>query len=113
MSRRRFRYVIPFFLALGLVGASLALAGSGGKSGHGHQGQSSTFFTSLSGRQEVRAIHTKGTGQLKLTMTNSTTFSYELTFSGLSSNATAAHIHFAQFGVSAPGNIIVDLCGGT
>jgi hypothetical protein len=111
MKRRRFRYVVPLALALSLAGASLALAGSGGKGGKGPHGQSSTFFASLNGHQEAPAIHTKGTGQLKLTMTDPNTFSYELTFSGLSGNATLAHIHFAQPNVS--GGVIVDLCGGT
>ena len=110
MSRRRFRYVVPLVLALSLVGTSLALAGSGAKRGHGPNSNANTFSARLSGHQEAPAVHSKGAGQLKLTLTdNDTKFSYELTFSGLSGNATLAHIHFAQPNVS--GAVIVDLCG--
>jgi hypothetical protein len=111
MSRTRFRYVVPTVLALSLAASSFAIAAGGGKSGKGNHGQSGSFFASLSGREEVPAIHTGASARFKLTMTNSTTFSYELTYSGLSGNPAAAHIHFAQPG--ANGGVIVDLCGGT
>jgi hypothetical protein len=113
--KRRFRFVIPIALALSLVGTSLALAGSqkGGpklKLGK-HGGGAGSVHADLSGRQEVPAIRTAGKGHLRLTMTNSTTFSYELTFSGLTSNVGAAHIHFGA--PATNGGVLVDLCGGT
>src|SRR5262245_20503038 len=59
MSNRRSWFAIAIVVALSLAASSLALAGGGVKTGSGHHGQSNTFFTSLSGRQEVPAIHTK------------------------------------------------------
>jgi len=114
MIRRRFRFVVPAVLVLSLAGASLALAGSQGggpKFKFKHNGGSGALHADLSGRQEAPAIHTAGRGHLTLTMTNSTTFSYELSYSGLSGSATAAHIHFAQPNVN--GAVVVDLCAGT
>ena len=43
-------------------------------------------------------------------MANPTRIDYELTYSNLSSTASAAHIHFAQPGVN--GGIVAFLCGG-
>jgi CHRD domain-containing protein len=110
MSRRRFRYVIPLVLALSLAGTSLALAGSGGKKGNGKHGQSNTFVASLSGHQEVPAIHTNGMGRLTLTINDDNMLSFELTYANLSSPAGAAHVHFAQPNVN--GGVSFFFCGG-
>jgi hypothetical protein len=63
----------------------------------------------LTGFQEVSPILSDGTGVFTASV-NSTSLTYTLTFSGLSSAATASHIHFGQKGVS--GNVFVFLCGG-
>lgn len=70
---------------------------------------------SLSGFAEVPSISTTGTGKLRLRIDPGTsTITYELTYSGLQGGAvTGAHLHFAQVGVAAPGNVIASLCGGT
>jgi hypothetical protein len=52
----------------------------------------------------------KGTTQVRIDY-DMNSISYELSYSGLSSPVTQAHIHFAQKGVN--GNIIVYLCDNT
>ena len=56
------------------------------------------------------AIHTAATGQLKLTVNSDNTLSFELTYSGLTAPATAAHVHFAQPNVN--GGVSFFFCGG-
>ena len=70
---------------------------------------------SLSGFAEVPSISTTGAGKLRLRIDPETsTITYELNYSGLQGGAvTGAHLHFAQVGVAAPGNVIASLCGGT
>ena len=63
----------------------------------------------LTGFQETPVPKlTDGTGTFSATV-NGQTLSYRLTFSNLSSPAFAAHIHFAEAGVT--GGIIAGLCG--
>jgi len=62
----------------------------------------------LTGFQEVPPKLSPGTGRFEATVTGST-LSYTLTYSTLSSNVLAAHIHFAQPGVN--GAIFLFLCG--
>ncbi len=65
----------------------------------------------LDGFQQVPSILTDGTGTFRAKISeDSTSISYTLTYSGLSSSVTAAHIHFAQPGVN--GGVIAFLCGG-
>src|SRR5258708_37862359 len=51
--------------------------------------------TRLTGFQQVPAILSNGTGVLTASV-GSSSLTYSLTFSNLSSSATAAHIHFGQ-----------------
>lgn len=62
----------------------------------------------LTGFQEVTPKLTTGTGTFSATITGNQ-LSYKLTFSGLSSDAFMAHIHFGQRAVN--GGIVVWLCG--
>jgi hypothetical protein len=58
------------------------------------------FATSLKGADEVPATDSKGTGQVTATLDTATkTFSYTVTYSGLTGPATMAHFH----GPAAPG----------
>jgi CHRD domain len=66
-----------------------------------------TFATNLSGFNEVPPILTNGTGTFHLTI-HGTSATYTETFSGLTSNATQSHIHFAERGVN--GGVFVFLC---
>jgi len=62
-----------------------------------------TFRTSLSGFKEVGntgPTNSPGSGQFQITLTSST-MTYTLTYSALSTPVTQAHVHFGQPGVSA------------
>jgi CHRD domain len=63
----------------------------------------------LDGFQQVPSLLTNGSGTFTATISQSS-ISYTLTYSGLSSQVTVAHIHFAQPGVN--GGVIAFLCGG-
>lgn len=102
--RRLVALAMAAALALGIVGVAMA---------NGTSDRRNSFKANLGGYQEVPAISTTGTGKLTLGLnTAGTELAYTLTWSGLQGgNAIAAHIHFAQPGVS--GGIVADLCGGT
>src|SRR5215218_10639589 len=89
--------------ALVLVGAvaAVAIAGGGGKK-HGLRAH-------LSGYQETPSLSTPATGRFKAKI-NGDTITYKLSYSGFPTPVTAAHIHFAQFGVD--GGVAAFLCGG-
>ena len=61
----------------------------------------------LSGFQEVLPLATSGTGRFDAHL-KPTSFTYELSYSGLDAPATQAHIHFGQKAVN--GGIVVFLC---
>lgn len=103
-SRRRIgmRFTVAA-AALSFLAAAYAVADPPGKGKH--------FHARLDGGQETPAISTAGTGEFTADLNEARTeLSFELKFSGLSSNATAAHIHIGQFDV--PGGIVIFLCGG-
>jgi hypothetical protein len=79
---------------------TIAIAGGGGKR---------ALKASLSGYQETPSISSPATGRFKAKI-NGDQIAYKLSYSGFTSTVTAAHIHFAQFGV--PGGIAAFLCGG-
>jgi len=97
MKRRVFIAVI---VAAGLV------TGRGGLAG---QDQGNGVGARLTGFQEVPPILSDGTGTFNGIL-SSTSLTYSLTFSGLSSSAFGSHIHFGERGVN--GAIVVFLCGG-
>jgi CHRD domain-containing protein len=102
-SRRRgTRFALTAVAFLFFV-ATYAAADPPGKQKH--------FHARLDGGQETPAISTAGTGEFTATLNEAgTELSYELKFSGLSSNAVASHVHLGQFGV--PGGVVFFLCGG-
>lgn len=68
-----------------------------------------TFFAArLSGFNEVPPILTDGSATFTAVVRGDT-LTYRLRFSGLTSPATQAHLHFAQRGVN--GNVFLFLCG--
>jgi len=71
------------------------------------EGSNATAKAKLSGFNEVTPKLTNGTGSFKATISGGT-LTYTLTFSGLSTDVTMAHIHFAQRGVN--GNVFLWLC---
>jgi len=50
----------------------------------------------LSGAEQVPPVQTAGTGKFQGTVAGSNSISYRLSFSGLSTPVTAAHIHFGK-----------------
>jgi hypothetical protein len=64
----------------------------------------------MSGYLEVPSVSTTGRGTIEAKIRNSTKIDYKLTYAGLSSTASQAHIHFAQPGVD--GGVVAFLCGG-
>jgi CHRD domain len=63
----------------------------------------------LSGYEEVPALSTPGVGEFKIDLNRAgDALDYTLTFSGLESDATQAHIHFENR--TNNGNIVVFLC---
>jgi len=114
MGRRRLRYAVPVVLALGLVGASLAIAaGQGPKQKHAvkHHSDRSQFETDLIGHNEVPVVHTKATGHLTLKVSDDQkSISYTLTYSGLNSAPLFSHVHVGQPNVN--GGVSFFLCGG-
>jgi hypothetical protein len=76
------------------IAAAFALAACGGSSG-----PATHFTAALSGANEVPAKTTSATGTADYTV-NGTTVNYTISFTGLSSNATVAHIHAGAAGVN-------------
>jgi hypothetical protein len=72
-----------------------------------------SFEAELNGYEEVPSVSTQGTGRFTAQVQGSgqdTRIEFELTYSGLTGAATAAHIHFAQRNVA--GAVSAFLCGG-
>jgi hypothetical protein len=75
-------------------------------------GGPSQFDAKLNSFKTSPSLFTGGTGTTQVRIDyEAQSISYELSYSGLSSPVTQAHIHFAQNGVN--GNIIVYLCDNT
>lgn len=74
-------------------------------------GDSDRARASLSGLQEVPVVSTTGRGRLKLEIISPTRVDYELTYEGMESPVTQAHIHIAQRNVN--GGIVLWFCGST
>lgn len=69
------------------------------------------FRGRMSGLQEAPVISTTGTGEFRGRLDKTEmTLDFELTYDGLSSAPSAAHIHLGQEGVN--GGVIAFLCGG-
>ena len=71
--------------------------------------QAERFSASLSGANEVPPINTAGAGNFEMADQQGI-ISFSLSFSGLSSSLTLAHLHFAPSKVA--GGVMIFLCGG-
>jgi len=70
-----------------------------------------SFSARLKGYEETPAINSAGTGQFSTSLnSNGTSLTYRLSYSGLGSAASVAHIHFGQR--AAAGGFVAFLCGG-
>ena len=65
----------------------------------------------LSGFQEVPVVSTTGTGRFRAEIISADEVRWELTYEGMESPVTQAHIHIAQRNVN--GGIVLWLCGTT
>lgn len=96
-------------LALALAGAlALTALASYGTAALGKKGELKA--RKMSGYLEVPSVSTAGRGTIETKITNSSKIEYKLTFSGLSGNPAAAHIHLGQTSVN--GGVVAFLCGG-
>jgi hypothetical protein len=108
MSSRRFRFALLIGLVVGLIGASIAVAATRhhGKGDHGDR-----FFAHLTGLGENPSINSGGSADLSLQIRdNPAQLTFTLTYSGLSGNPSAAHVHISQPGVN--GGVSFFFCGG-
>jgi CHRD domain len=98
--RRRALFVVPaLFLGLLYAYADAAFVPN-------------SFGALLIGYEEVPPVLTTGSGTVQLTISTArTSIHYSLSYSGLSSAVTQAHIHFGERPVN--GGIIVFLCDNT
>jgi hypothetical protein len=71
-------------------------------------GSDGRLAANLSGFHEVTSILSNGSATFRADVT-STSLTYTLTFSGLTSPAVQSHLHFAQSGVN--GGVFLFLCG--
>ena len=67
------------------------------------------FSATLLGDNEVPPVNTTGTATFHMENTDGV-ITFSLTFSGLSTNLTASHLHFAPTSVN--GGVMIFLCGG-
>jgi hypothetical protein len=90
--------------------AAIGLAGAASAQAQG-QGQTVTFHATMSGQQESPPTNSKGTGQATAQL-NTTThhLSYDATWKGLESPATAAHFH-GPAGVGQNAGVAVPIGG--
>ena len=94
-------------------GLALAFAFVGGTTHPGADaaGMAMKLTAQLTGSEEAPPVETKGKGSFQGTVpSNNKSISYRLTYSGLTSRATVAHIHVGPKGVA--GGVTVFLCGG-
>ena len=105
MKRLRFTALVATMVLLATFGVA-ALASSAGDR------KSNSLKADLKGFEEVPAISSTGTGELKITIANDeNSFDFELSYEGLEgTTTTAAHIHLGQ--KSVIGGVSVFFCGG-
>lgn len=75
------------------------------------QGRERSFAAALSGFQETPTISSNGQGHFTASIDDRTsTINYRLTYSGLGTDATVAHIHLGARAIM--GSVAAFLCGG-
>ena len=94
------------------IGFICVLLAIGALCANADENDNGQFRTKLTGFQQVPSILTEGHGNFTATLSSDgTSLSFTLSYTGLTTSATASHIHFAQPGVN--GAIFVFLCGGS
>lgn len=105
MKRLRFTVLVATIVLLSTLGFA-ALPGAAGDR------KSNSLKADLEGFEEVPAISSTGTGELRVRIArDDSSFDFELNYEGLEgATTTAAHIHLGQRSVI--GGVSVFLCGG-
>ncbi|MET0728711.1 MAG: CHRD domain-containing protein [Acidimicrobiales bacterium] len=99
MQRRKLKVVAASLAAACLVGVgAVALADTGGRN----------LKERLSGFEEVPALSTPGVGEFRASINRSGEIRWELTFSGMETPVTQAHIHFENETNNGP--VVVFFC---
>lgn len=95
---------------IALVGAALvAVVAAGGLSAAADSGN--RFSATLTGYEETPTLSVTGIGTFSAELAKDReSISYSLSYSGLSGDASAAHIHLGQPAIA--GGVIAFLCGG-
>lgn len=102
---KKFAITATVLLAVACV---LALTGSVTRAGGG---KTTTLFTPLNGWEEPPALVTPAFGTFSATVSeDESSVDYELTYEGIPTRVTAAHIHIGLPGFN--GGVTVFLCGG-
>ena len=97
---------VAWTFVLVLLGCAALMVADPGRGGGGN-----ASFTRLNGLQEVPAISSTGSGELRLTLSEDS-IEYELSYADLEgATTTASHVHLGQKSVN--GGIMFFLCGGT
>src|SRR5215470_3490018 len=94
---------------IGVFTVALVVLGLTSYSARADQDDIISLRALMSGFQEVPPKLTDGRGMFTATL-NGDHFDFRLTYSGLSGNPAAAHLHFGQKGVN--GGVFLFLCGG-
>jgi hypothetical protein len=110
MNALKLRVFFPPAVLLLLTLTAPAVRGQGADKSLELRARSLELAAKLSGFQEVPPRLSNGTGRFSAVIHGNSSITFSLTYSGLSSPATAAHVHFGQKGVS--GGVIFFLCGG-
>jgi CHRD domain len=111
MTSRRIRFAVVTVLVLSLAGASIAVAANRGHD-HGKNGpfqNAGQFQAHLIGYNEAPSINSPGQADVTISIGNNQ-LSFQLTYSGLTGNPSAAHVHVGQPGVN--GGVSFFFCGG-
>ena len=113
MVRKRRRYVLAAVMLIGLVGASLAVAGKGLGPLHRHDPPNSKDFrATLNGYQETPAVSSTGFGEFRAKLVEPEKLHYVFRYQDLEGGASLfAHVHFGQRSVA--GGVSFFLCGGS
>jgi len=99
---------MKMLLQVAFISLALLVGVAGAKDKGKANSPGSFIHADLIGLREVPAVSSQASGQFKATIVNEAAINYELTFSGLESTVTQAHIHIGQKFVS--GGITLWLC---
>jgi len=110
MNALKLRVFFPSAVLLLLTLTAPAVRGQGAASSLELGARSLQLAAKLSGFQQVPPLLSNGTGRFSAVIHGNSSITFRLSYSGLSSHVTAAHVHFGQKGVN--GGVIFFLCGG-